>query len=161
MFDEVTKVAAEIRKWVETTFKTRANFLPSLEGYCAIASYHLWKALKDKGIQSIFVVNAWDTHAFLVYSGYIIDITATQFSDEYPKVMVKKLASVGKDEREWMIGRVALTEEKIQELLVKWPKVQQPAIFLAKKKESDITDNAMKIAGGEGIGNEPPRHSRT
>jgi hypothetical protein len=52
---------------------------PNLSGGCAVGSYFLLKAAKEKGIQATFMVGAG--HCWLESEGYIYDITASQFTN--------------------------------------------------------------------------------
>lgn len=53
----------------------------SLECFCAICSYALWKYLRKKKIASKFVLGDYRgyDHCFLIIEDYVVDITATQF----------------------------------------------------------------------------------
>jgi hypothetical protein len=124
-------IATEVRKWVSGTYvKNFENFGSDLAGLCAIASYHLFKALRTAGINCWFVINKWNSHSFvLLENDMVIDITATQFSykTEYPDVLIQSIHTL---EKTWDIGCKAQTELGIARLIKKWPKSQQPEISI-------------------------------
>lgn len=123
----VRKIASEVRKWLVGTYTGRDYFRKDLAGFCAIASFHLFKALESANIDCAFVVNEWNSHAFVLWGENVVDITATQFSWErkYPPVLIQPVTTLGKT---WTIGSKAKTEWDIKKLIWKWPKHQQPSI---------------------------------
>lgn len=52
-----------------------------LEGLCAIASVKLFNELQKEGIKATIVEG--DCHAFVMYKGYVIDVTAEQFGEPF------------------------------------------------------------------------------
>lgn len=83
LHDKVTAIASKTRAWVETEAKHDMFNAESLCGWCAIASAELHKQLLANGITA--AIHVWDDkwvgcHCFCVVEDYVVDITATQFS---------------------------------------------------------------------------------
>jgi hypothetical protein len=117
---------------------------------CGIASFELWKILKKKKIES-FLIRA-DGHVYIQVLvkgfGYInVDITATQFSNKLPKVLMfkdrkelfKKYPDVVEDNEErwfncWYTGDLTPIKlksyNKIKEEFLEWSEVACPREFL-------------------------------
>lgn len=86
----VRKIAAKVRREL---FKNRYKYncyYEDLEGMCAIASYSLFCELnKCSGLSGCAIGLALaDSHCFVVVNNKIVDITASQFGKEYPKVYI-------------------------------------------------------------------------
>ena len=52
---------------------------------CAICSAQVWKLLREHGYKARLVMAPG--HVFVVYRGYLIDVTATQFLDCSPVIV--------------------------------------------------------------------------
>lgn len=63
-----------------------------MAGACAIASYTLYKVLEEAGYDPEFccTYNDWDDgHCWVSLGNSVIDLTATQFCTEMPKIYVE------------------------------------------------------------------------
>lgn len=74
--DALVKQAKSARRWAMRN-RSKFNCGDDLAGMCAIASGYLHRLLDKAEIESFLCVN--DHHCFLISSGYIVDITATQY----------------------------------------------------------------------------------
>ena len=89
----------EIAKRVRRAFEviaTRDGKPRNLQGLCGRAAVQLFLECKREGIH-IRIANARGYHAFCVYAGHIIDVTATQFHKlgvPWPKVLIKPISKV-------------------------------------------------------------------
>lgn len=86
----VRDLARDVREWTEQLYFVRQQSdgltgrpLPTLCGYCAIASAELWRRLRDQGIYSQLHVSytVYGSHVYVVLEDHIVDVTATQFHD--------------------------------------------------------------------------------
>jgi hypothetical protein len=95
---DVIEVATKIRYKVAAWVRNDQNIDPDMTGACAIASYTLWRTLRAKGRRAVLVMegNGHEAHCWVELSGYVIDITATQFDG--PDVAIFK---VGEDPEWW------------------------------------------------------------
>lgn len=87
----ITQLAEKAREWAEKEQeKNPKSFKKNLTGLCAKANSYLFSLLKENQIESHIVINNY--HCFLLYEGYVIDVTATQFGEkrilieEYPNM---------------------------------------------------------------------------
>jgi len=83
------QVAVGVRRWAHWArfyHIPTSGFDSRLGGMCAIASYKLFIELIARGIDSQFIKN--DGHSFVSVDDMIFDVTATQFSTEFPPVAV-------------------------------------------------------------------------
>jgi hypothetical protein len=80
MRSELIKLAKQVRLWAETKSE-RYDFPTDLSGMCCIVSRKLFRVLKANGLKpKIHLRQArWDSHAFVVCNGWIVDVTASQF----------------------------------------------------------------------------------
>lgn len=80
----VYDIAEDVRNWVENLARKRKDiFNAGLSGYCAIASAELYRRLTAAGIEAELQIASTQeaSHAYVVCEDYIIDVTATQFSE--------------------------------------------------------------------------------
>lgn len=83
------KVEEPQQQWLDLALEVRLvvadvlddRFVSSMAGACAIASYALYRVYNSRRYKTSFVSGSygWEDHCFLLRSGYVIDITATQF----------------------------------------------------------------------------------
>ncbi len=112
MRNKLREVANEVREQVED-FAFKNDFDANLEGLCSIASTMLFEQLKKNGLKPVLHV-AIDKpltpqtyhfyHVFVSVSGYVIDITASQFdtaSENYPNVLIKKEGTFSRGSWQW------------------------------------------------------------
>jgi hypothetical protein len=90
---KVRKIATTSRTWAEK--KSPQNL--DLAGMCAISSRHLYKELRRAGITAYLACNGG--HCFVLLGkdmkvAVVVDVTATQFDEHYPKVMIRKLSTL-------------------------------------------------------------------
>lgn len=102
-YQEIFDIATDARGFMQHFAKNNPHIgdVRTLACYCAIAAAHLFTALKENGFDAKVAVN--DLHAFvLVNKGkYIVDVTATQFGDEYPEVVLMPLNATLRYETFW------------------------------------------------------------
>jgi len=103
-------------------------------GNCARASFRLYKWCIDAGYRAHFVVGVWDydcngaemasatflNHAWVALDGWIIDITAGQFTDEYGVAVLQQ--SKAPQYTPFLSDKRALAN-----VYKKWPKREQPS----------------------------------
>ena len=95
----VRQIATNVRRWAERKNDRLDMFYSDLCGMCAIASAELFCRLKNEGFKPV-LVHAFG-HVYVELEGYIVDVTCTQFSIRYPKVMVRKRERLPRDETNW------------------------------------------------------------
>lgn len=86
--DKVHAIATKVRQWTEDR-ASRANFnMGDLCGWCAIASAQLQREFIKNKIVSEIHYNT--RHCFVVVDDYVVDVTATQFSDfkKFPVLII-------------------------------------------------------------------------
>lgn len=76
----------DVRTWAEKTQEHAGYWHDDMQGLCAICSYVLFKRLRKHGYKPVLVV-AW-CHAYVELENYILDVTATQFSKHWKKVVI-------------------------------------------------------------------------
>lgn len=116
------KIAFEKRKKLENYIFSIHSEL-DVTGYCAIASYSLWKSIPD----SIFVHfenNLLMEHCFIEVKNYIIDITPDQFWGKHRKVLVERKNKYLK--RLPSKGTFIYNEEALDFINEYWPDEQKP-----------------------------------
>jgi hypothetical protein len=80
---EVEAIALDVRYWAEGRAEGTGH--ERLDGWCAIASGKLFKALKAKGYEP--ELHVWmhpqtkDSHVYVVLDDHVICVTATQFKE--------------------------------------------------------------------------------
>jgi len=101
-FIAIRKIAEEARDKIQKYFKERdedfwfAVTSDNLRGACAIASFFLQRKLKQAGYNSRVqcVDMRVGSHCFVIIEGnknrHILDVTATQFGREFPKIVIRK-----------------------------------------------------------------------
>lgn len=88
---KIRKIARLVRKAFEVIAKTQ-GYHDNLGGLCGRAATQLFLECRRQGIS--IRLAATDGHAFCVYCGYIIDVTATQFTHEnfwWPKIVIQPI----------------------------------------------------------------------
>ncbi len=83
MLPKLIQIARKTRKWA---MRNRKYFPKKLTGMCAIASHRISKHLSDEKIHHKIVVT--DEHVWIEVGYYVIDVTATQFGNKFPPVLV-------------------------------------------------------------------------
>ena len=82
----VRTIARGVRRWAERMAK-QDDYDANLQGLCAHASIELLRRLDKRHIKA-HVAQAHD-HVFVLWKDYVVDVTATQFSNKnYPKVLM-------------------------------------------------------------------------
>jgi hypothetical protein len=87
----VHSIAEEVRHWAEELARKRGHGADyDLNGFCAIASVELFKRLKKEEITAeLRLASSWDgSHVYIVVEDYIVDVTATQFSEMRNRAVV-------------------------------------------------------------------------
>lgn len=91
----VISLAQKVRQEVEIwTYGNRDVDNQTLCGACAVASYAIYKVLKANGYKPKFILGIdWKrtrSHAWVEIGGYVLDLTATQFSYKSKVFIIKK-----------------------------------------------------------------------
>jgi len=133
---QVRQVAQYFRKWAEENVNTHGFGWRNLTGMCAIASFEIFDTLRLAGFNVEYCANS--KHAFVIVheSGieYLVDVTATQFGRELPKVIVTKYEERPVNPKRryfnyWLIESRTRTTEGVRNILSNWPTDQQPLQF--------------------------------
>ena len=121
----IIELATCARNWAETS-RHRHNWPADLRGMCAIANSHLYRVLKDRGIRFWLVEN--DHHVFLLRNGRVLDVTATQFGDEYGRVLFKKHMDL---DDTWRVDRKFASLDALNTYMksTRWPPYQTPTFL--------------------------------
>jgi hypothetical protein len=91
-----------VRRWAELA-RTKRNIRrwdSDLFGACATASTRLLIYLRRRGIKATVHMN--DGHCFIKAGGYILDVTATQFDEMSPKVLLTRHSTRWYHETRWI-----------------------------------------------------------
>jgi hypothetical protein len=120
------KVRAKVVAWV----RNERRIARDMTGACAIASYTLWRVLRARGRVATLVLQTdeYEAHCWVELSGYVVDITATQFDG--PPVAIYPIGQ----EPEWCDTQHLdrrVTNQKALEVLKRWDE-QSP--FRYKRK---------------------------
>lgn len=76
----IREIAQKVRVWAENkAHNSNGRYPPNLMGLCAISSARLHMELENKSIDA--TLNLADGHVFVMVDDYIVDVTATQFSE--------------------------------------------------------------------------------
>lgn len=98
------------------------NYDPHLRGWCGISSYILFQELKNQGRHPRFCSN--NMHCFLKYKKWYLDITLSQFDENYPHVYIEQKPV----EHIHVDYKTFLELEEIQNTFIDWPCEQNPFI---------------------------------
>jgi hypothetical protein len=114
----VSSIAQDIRSKAEKLYDDCSEL-------CGFASYEIFCAMQKAGLQPIFASNR--QHAFIMWEGYIVDVTATQFSRrKYPKIIIKKRSSIKKIPDFWEIETLCKSRSGMTKSFKGWPEEQRP-----------------------------------
>lgn len=91
----IRKIAYQTRQWAEKVAKKYPDFFDKedLCCMCGVASGKLLWMLKQSGIKAQIAVS--NCHTFVLWNGYVVDITATQISRSRKKVEVFRESMIG------------------------------------------------------------------
>jgi hypothetical protein len=122
--ETIKQIARRVRRWA---VRNRRKYYtgPDLSCMCAITSAYIFQLLRDAGFSDAKVcVTEVKGHAFVHCAGYLVDVTATQFSKRYKAVEVKpiKVATDGI----WKVEVELETLEAMRDYFEAWPEDQQP-----------------------------------
>lgn len=81
---KVYNAARRARRWAERNWQSYYCD-ETFCGLCGVAAAQLLTELQKDGIYAKIACS--DEHAFVLYRGYVIDVTATQFGE--PKILIK------------------------------------------------------------------------
>jgi len=99
----------------------------TLSCMCAVASARLFFKLQDAGFSDAKLC-VWEdnnsAHAFIHCAGYVVDVTATQFGEEYKPIEVRPIEEV--TDEVWRVDTTLVTVEGMREQFKDWPEYQQP-----------------------------------
>ena len=135
MIERIKHIAENVREWAEEKQKNASEYdacydwSSDLCGMCAICSYELARRLNRAGFHPKIIVN--EIHTFVKVKSYIVDITATQFESDYPKVVIKKEKDTNKlpyyweEENSFSFGNY----KKLKRIFSNWPESQHPLFF--------------------------------
>lgn len=118
----ILKDARYVRSWA------LKNYAPTnLRGWCGVCSRKIFQRLIDKGFHPTFckVKSKGRWHCYVSCFGYIVDVTASQFGDQFKKIIVMK----ERDElNEWFWNKDRAEEvdtiEEVEQSLNGWPTVE-------------------------------------
>ena len=115
---EIHAIATRTRLWAERLAK-RWGYHSDLSGMCDVASAKLFLMLKAKGYRPVLVTSTGHCHVRV--KRRIVDITATQFGDEFKKVEIRPLAEA-KDNLPYhgCIWKASTTHRSITSLRHHW-----------------------------------------
>ena len=86
-FLKIYNISRKCRKRLEK-YARDFNFPDTLEELCAISSATLFEEFKKHNIKSEIIGNSF--HCFIRIEDRIVDLTATQFGIQYPKILITK-----------------------------------------------------------------------
>lgn len=121
-----------VRAWAE--MRTAKEKYPSkdLSCWCAIASAELHRRLTDVGVvaELHMAIDDIGCHVYVVVDDHVVDVTATQFMGNHPKVVVKHMREA-EVKWYWQTSDVfqSATELRKHQIRTGWPRAQ---IALAK-----------------------------
>ena len=82
--------ARTVRQWIEDHDNLQRHPTVDMNGYCAIASAELWREFHKYGIEA--KIHIWESecgsHVYLTVEDYVVDVTATQFSEFHNQPIV-------------------------------------------------------------------------
>jgi hypothetical protein len=124
---EVKKIATNVRQWAENN-RNVAHASFDLCGMCAVASVKLSLELTNRNIPHELAYRK--DHVFVLCEDYIVDVTATQFGNDYQTVEVLQRSNVHPRENHWKVTRKFKTVKGLINRLnmERWPKSQIPTI---------------------------------
>lgn len=120
-------VARNVRRWAER-YAEENDHPCDLNGVCAIAAGEVWKRLKALNANPVLCIAIYNppafAHCFVECSGYLIDVTATQYKG--PKVLVRRKELAQSQSSHWVATWKCKTisdfyKEQVKE---KWPDEQ-------------------------------------
>ena len=123
---EMRRVARNVRRWAEQYAKENKH-PGDLTGMCAIASGEMWRRLKVLKANPVFCIAIYNpprAHCFIECSGYLIDVTSTQYYG--PKVMVRRKELARSQADHWVAtwkGRT-VSGFHTQQVEERWPSEQ-------------------------------------
>ncbi len=125
--ERLKQLARQVRRWA---MRNRAKYHSTcrLDGMCAITSARLFIQLRNAGFHDTkLCVTKEDDHAFILCSGYVVDVTATQFDSHYKAVVVIPIEEEATDDL-WEVGKAFQNMNAIREHFSEWPLEQQPHV---------------------------------
>jgi hypothetical protein len=118
---DVTEFIANLRGKLVECFET--VFPADLECACAVSSYTLYRALRARGISASFVQGFFEheseDHCWVRINEHIVDITACQFSRQFPAVFITTV-----DDSRYSPCRA--DREALRDINTNWPTEQTP-----------------------------------
>lgn len=126
--------ACEVRQWLETMYETKRHddeWSSDMAGMCAIGSFELLRRLFLLGIKARIAYGRY--HSFVIYHGYVVDVTASQFRDSdrpLPDVVIRRLRDCRKKDL-WFWSDFKHTfsfpdKQGISKAFLNWPRTQRP-----------------------------------
>lgn len=129
----VERLAGQVRAKVVKWTKNNSAIGRDLCGACGIASYALYEALRSQGRRPTLVVLLGDSgHCWVELSGYVVDLTATQFKG--PRVAIFRNGDWpdwGRNDRAYLIDGDRYINNKAVEELDDWGD-QSPNLYSRK-----------------------------
>ena len=118
---EVVTAGQKVRSFLEKELSWSSD----LTGACAIGSFLVWKLLQEYK-PTLVVGDAPDIgHCWVKVRGKVIDVTATQFGD-YPPVLVLPIQKYYKLDFVKQFTSKLTNENGLESLKEDWPKFQTP-----------------------------------
>jgi hypothetical protein len=126
--DKVLPIANRVRKWAEIKAKKANKHPDDLCGWCAISSAHLFREMANEGLKPElhYVDKDWVSHCFVVVDDYVVDVTATQFTDFKNKKIVILHIKEAEQYVYYQTNNVFKTPSALRDFQLKshWPKDQ-------------------------------------
>jgi hypothetical protein len=124
---ELLNILEKIRKKMKShAILTSYSSPESLERFCGVCSYIVFRTLKDKGYKPTFHMG--DNHCYVTTNGYWVDLTLKQFNKKCPSIYLKK-RPYARDDGYGNVHKAdnsAKTEAKIKRMFTGWGKEQNP-----------------------------------
>ena len=95
----INTVAKEVRRYLDKQSKKHHSAFTDLRGFCAKASIMLFNRLSRRGLKPQIMHALYDKdsdysacHYYVICNGHLVDVTATQFMNNHPRIMIQKLS---------------------------------------------------------------------
>ena len=124
----IRAIAHRVRKWAEKLQEQRGErgmWDENLGCMCGICAYEIFKRARRAGMRCRIAMSCH--HAFVIYHGRVVDVTATQFGNRYPKVVVRRLK--GSNDSIWKVRQIFRTTKALRIEMKHWENQQNPFLI--------------------------------
>jgi len=124
---KIKRIARDVRLWAEGLQGRQELWDDDLSCMCSIASYELFKRLRKVHLEptACFADLQDYGHAFIHCQGYIVDVTATQFTKKLPKVVVLPLKDINYKTYDFWRPKIKVKSKKrFLDEISDWPRDQ-------------------------------------